>query len=50
MGHRPEYKYSVYHKKYMEGDMTLQEFLEWYHDPTHYRPELPSTNRSHKYE
>lgn len=50
MGHRPEHKYSEVHKKYMAGEMSKEDFLAWYRDPTHYRPELPSTNRSHKYE
>lgn len=27
-----------------------EEFLEWYRNPDNYRPELPSTNRGHKYE
>jgi len=39
----------------MNGTITKKEFLEflefleWYRDPVNYRPELPSTNRSHKY-
>jgi hypothetical protein len=50
MGHIPGEKYSDMHKKYMDGVITKEEFLEWYRDPKNYRPELPSTNRSHKYE
>ena len=50
MGHLPEHKYSVWHQKYMDDELSLEEFLEWYRNPAHYRPELPSTNRSHKYE
>ena len=50
MGHLPDHKYSVWHQKYMDGELNLEEFLEWYRNPAHYRPELPSTNRSHKYE
>lgn len=50
MGHIPEAKYSEMHKLYMDGQITKQGFLEWYRDPKNYRPELPSTNRGHKYE
>jgi len=50
MGHIPGQKYSEKHKEYIEGRMTKAEFLAWYHDPANYRPELPKTNRSHKYE
>lgn len=28
----------------------INEFLEWYRKPANYRPDLPRTNRSHKYE
>jgi RHS repeat-associated protein len=50
MGHTPENKYSEMHKKYMNGEITKEEFLEWYRNPKNYRPESPSANRSHKYE
>ena len=50
MGHLPEEKYSVKHREYMEGRMSKEDFLAWYRDPNNYRPELPSTNRSHKCE
>jgi len=50
MGHIPEEKYSVKHKEYMDGLITKEEFVAWYRDPNNYRPELPSTNRGHKYE
>ena len=50
MGHIPEAKYSEVHSEYMKGNITLQDFLDWYNDPNNYRPELPSNNRSHKYE
>ncbi|MED0988749.1 GH-E family nuclease [Bacillus nitratireducens] len=33
-----------------ERDYYKKEFLKWYRKPENYRPELPSTNRSHKYE
>ena len=50
MGHLPDQKYSVYYRKFAEGEMTKKEFLDWYNDYRNYRPELPSNNRSHKYE
>ncbi|OZS77777.1 hypothetical protein CF394_09590 [Tetzosporium hominis] len=50
MGHLPGQKYSEVHDLYMRGKITKKEFLEWYRNPKNYRPELPSTNRSHKYE
>ena len=50
MGHIPGQKYSDMYKLYMDGQMTLEEFLEWYRNPANYRPELPSTNRGHKFE
>ena len=50
MGHTEENKYSVFHEKYMKGIMTKDEFLKWYRNPLHYRPELPKNNRSHRFE
>ena len=35
---------------YMNGELTTKEFVDWYNDPANYRLELPSNNRSHKYE
>ena len=31
-------------------DESKKEFLDWYNDPINYRPELPSNNRSHRFE
>ena len=50
MGHLPEAKYSEMHEAQMNGELTTKEFVDWYNDPANYRPELPSNNRSHKYE
>lgn len=50
MGHIPGEKYSEMHQLYMDDVISKDEFLEWYRNPRNYRPELPSTNRSHKYE
>ncbi|SHI25131.1 HNH/ENDO VII superfamily nuclease with conserved GHE residues, partial [Sporobacter termitidis DSM 10068] len=50
MGHIPGQKYSDTHASYMNGELSLDEFLKWYRNPQNYRPELPGTNRSHLYE
>ncbi|HFJ9439133.1 MULTISPECIES: HNH/ENDO VII family nuclease [Bacillus] len=50
MGHLPEHKYSDMHKRYLNGELTPKEFRDWFNNPDNYRPELPSTNRSHKLE
>lgn len=50
MGHIKGEKYSKWHKKYMDGEMTLDEFKNWYRNSDNYVPESPSANRSHKYE
>ncbi len=50
MGHTKENKYSEWHDKYMSGELTKEEFLEWYQDSSHYVPESPHANRGHKYE
>lgn len=50
MGHIPGEKYSEMHQLYMDDVISKEEFLEWYRNPNNYRPELPSTNRSHKFE
>jgi len=50
MGHIPGQKYSETHGQYMKGEIDCAEFLKWYKDPVYYRPELPITNQSHKFE
>ncbi len=50
MGHIPGQKYSEIYQLYKNGSMSREKFLELYRDPGNYRPELPSTNRSHKFE
>ena len=47
MGHTRENKYSEQHKKYMDGDISKEKFLEWYRGPKNYRPESPCVNRSY---
>jgi len=50
MGHIPGQKYADVHRRYINDEMSLQEFLDWYRNPANYRPELPNTNRSHLFE
>ncbi|MCF6347897.1 MAG: GH-E family nuclease [Flavobacteriaceae bacterium] len=50
MGHNRGKEYRKYHKDYMDGKITKEEFLEIHRNPSHYQPELPGPNRSHKYE
>ena len=50
MGHIPGQKYSDMHTLFAMGALSRREFLDWYRNPANYRPELPKTNRSHKYE
>ena len=50
MGHISDEEYQKVHEMYMNDEITEQEFENWYNDPHNYRPELPNTNRNHKYE
>jgi RHS repeat-associated protein len=50
MGHVPGQKYNERWSEYVDGKYSPQEFRDWYNNPDHYRPELPSNNRSHEYE
>lgn len=47
MGHAPGFEYRRLRERYLSGEMTLDEFLEEYRDPSSYRVEDPSRNRSH---
>ena len=50
MGHIPGQEYHTMHKKYMNGEMSKEDFLKWYRNPDNYRPQSRYSNRSHKYE
>lgn len=51
MGHIPGQKYHDEWLKYKNNpDYTAEDFKEWYNTARHYRPEVPTKNRSHKYE
>lgn len=47
MGHKPGYEHWKHVKSAESRGLTRKEFLNEYNDPNHYRPELPSSNRSH---
>lgn len=47
MGHLPEERYRDLRRDYLEGTISLEEFLDRYRDPDNYRVEDPSRNRSH---
>jgi hypothetical protein len=48
MGHKPGYEYRKHQASAAEREISRQQFLDEHNDPSHYRPELPSSNRSHK--
>lgn len=50
MGHEPGFEFRNHQASARERGISRKEFLNEYNDPTHYRPELPSSNRSHRYE
>lgn len=47
MGHKPGHKYSDVWRSYVDGEMTPQQFLDWYNEPKNYRVEFSSRNRAH---
>ncbi|WP_176016801.1 PAAR-like domain-containing protein [Burkholderia sp. BCC0398] len=47
MGHKPGLEHRKHVISAAERDLTRKQFLDEYNDPSHYRPELPSSNRSH---
>ena len=47
MGHKPGMEYRKHAKDAAARNLTRKEFLQEHNDPTHYRPEDPSFNRSH---
>lgn len=48
MGHSPGYEFRKHQESARERGITRKQFLDEYNNPEHYRPELPSSNRSHK--
>lgn len=50
MGHKPGEEYRKLVDRFRRGKITKKEFFDMYNDPKNYRPELPSINRSGKFE
>ena len=48
MGHKPGYEFVKHQESARERQISRKEFLDEHNNPEHYRPELPSSNRSHK--
>jgi hypothetical protein len=48
MGHEPGYEFRKHQASAMERGISREEFLDEHNNPDHYRPELPSSNRSHR--
>lgn len=48
MGHKPGYEFYKHQQSARERGISRKEFLDEYYNSDHYRPELPSSNRSHK--
>ncbi|WP_337270455.1 PAAR-like domain-containing protein [Oryzifoliimicrobium ureilyticus] len=47
MGHKPGYEFRKAQENAIDKNYSRSQFLDEYNDPSHYRPELPSSNRSH---
>lgn len=50
MGHKPGYEFRKHTESAKIRGISRESFLDEYNDPRHYRPELPSSNRSHRFE
>lgn len=48
MGHLPGYEFRKHQRDAADRGLPRDRFLDEYNDPSHYRPELPSSNRSHR--
>jgi predicted ribonuclease toxin of YeeF-YezG toxin-antitoxin module len=47
MGHKPGYEFRKHRESSRQRDIPRKDFLDEHNDPTHYRPELPSSNSNH---
>jgi len=47
MGHKPGYEHRKHQESASVRNISRKDFLNEYNDPSKYRPELPSSNRSH---
>jgi hypothetical protein len=48
MGHKPGLEHRKHMKSAEKRNLTRKEFLDEFNNQSHYRPELPSSNRSHE--
>ena len=48
MGHKPGYEFRKHRESAANRNITRKQFLDEHNDLSHYRPELPNSNRSHK--
>jgi predicted ribonuclease toxin of YeeF-YezG toxin-antitoxin module len=49
-GHKPGYEFSKHKQSAFDRALSEKEFKAEHNNPSHYRPELPNSNRSHKLE
>jgi predicted ribonuclease toxin of YeeF-YezG toxin-antitoxin module len=47
MGHKPGYEFKKHQQSAADREIPRKQFLDEHNDPSHYRPELPSSNRGH---
>ena len=50
MGHIEGEEYRKMHKRYMDGEISKDDFLKWFRNPDNYQPQSQYSNRSHKFE
>lgn len=48
MGHKPGYEFKKHQESAAQRGISREKFINEYNNPDHLRPELPSSNRSHK--
>lgn len=48
MGHKPGHEFRKHAKDAQERGISRKQFLDEHNNPNNFRPELPSSNRSHK--
>ena len=48
MGHKPGHEFRKHQQSAANRKISREQFLKEHNDPKNYRPELPSSNRSHK--
>ena len=48
MGHKPGYEFKKHRDSAQRRGISREQFIDEHNNPEHYRPELPSSNRSHR--